>query len=117
MLITHVEVTPNVPKKEEEQYAVAHQTIGEIPIEIVSLIPVRILLLVVKMRSAKQTVTEPSVDVQEDGLEIPKPEEDALIILAMKILVVQTRIAKTDKERLYVHADQTTKETHLLVVS
>jgi len=115
--ITHVEATLNVQQKEEERYAAAHQIIAEIPTEIVNLILVRIPLLVVKTLNARQTVTEQSVVVQEDGLGMLRPEEDALIILVMKPLVVQMLIAKIDKEKLYVHADQTTKGTHLLAVS
>jgi len=117
VLIIHVEATLGVPKKEDERYAVVQKTIVEILTETVSSTPAKIQTPVAKMQNVKQMATEQFAVVQEDGLVSHMLEEDALIILATKILVVQTQTVKTRMETLFVHAGQIMKEMLTLAVN
>lgn len=117
MQITHVEATPDVPKKEAERFAAVQKITEEIHTETVSLILARIPTHAVKMLSVKQMVTEQSAAAHEDGLVSHMPEEDASTILVMKILAEQTLTAKTRMEMQFVLAGQIMKATLTLAVN
>lgn len=117
VLVTHVEVTLPVKKKEEERCAVAPKITEEIHTKIVSLILAKTLPHVAKMPNARQTGPGQFAVAQEAGLVTHQREADVLITPVLKVLVVPMLTVKIGEDKQYVHAGQIMKAIRLPIVS